>query len=173
VLFSQPPILLIPDMLFILNQLLIGSCRAHSGVVIRETIMGCLRKSPWIGFVLLLAASIPGFAQDADDLRRGVARLSVVNGDVSVRRGDSGEWVAAAANAPVMTDDHIATGPNSRAEVQFDASAVLRIGGNAEMGLSQLEYGRYQMEVTHGVVTFTILRPSGTNIEVDTPSVSV
>ena len=81
------------------------------------------------GAVLLLAGSLtPARAQDPDDLKRGVARISLINGDVSVRRGDSGEWVAGVINAPLLTDDHVATGPNSRAEIQFDASNVLRLG---------------------------------------------
>lgn len=120
-----------------------------------------------------IGVGIPVHAQEPEDLSRGVARISLVNGDVSVRRGDSGEWVAAAVNAPVMTEDQISTGPNSRAEVQFDASNVLRIGAAAEVRLTQLEANRYQMELGHGIVTFTVLRPTGVNIEVDTPSVSV
>src|SRR5579871_4329974 len=57
-----------------------------------------------------------------------VARLSVINGDVNVLRGDSGNWVAAAMNAPVMAGDHVAAGQGSRAELQFDYSNLLRIG---------------------------------------------
>ncbi len=47
------------------------------------------------------------------------------------------------------------------------------MGGNAEVRLSQLEAGRYQMEIAHGITTFAVLRASGINIEVDTPSVAV
>ena len=115
----------------------------------------------------------PVRAQDPDDLKRGVARISLINGDVSVRRGDSGEWVAGVINAPLLTDDHVATGPNSRAEVQFDASNLLRLGANAELRLTQLEYGRYQMELARGVMTYRMLRTSDGNIEIDTPSLSV
>ena len=126
------------------------------------------------GAALFLAGSLTAVrAQDPDDLKRGVARLSLINGDVSVRRGDSGEWVAGVINAPLLTDDHVATGPNSRAEIQFDASNILRLGANAELRLSQLEYGRYQMELAHGVVTYRMLRATEGNIEVDTPSLSV
>jgi hypothetical protein len=110
---------------------------------------------------------------DADDLTRGVARISLINGDVSVRRGDSGDWVAGVINAPLLAQDYVSTGPNSRAEVQFDSANLLRAGGNAEVRLVQLEYGRYQMEVARGTVTFVVLRPSNVNIELDTPSVSV
>ena len=52
------------------------------------------------GAVLALAGSLtPVRAQDPDDLKRGVGRISLINGDVSVRRGDSGEWVAGVMNA--------------------------------------------------------------------------
>jgi len=50
--------------------------------------------------------------------------------------------------------------PNSRAELQFDSANMLRIGGNAEIHLAQLEDRRYQMELARGTVTFRVLRPS-------------
>lgn len=125
--------------------------------------------------MLILAATViaPARAQDPDDQKRGVARVSVVQGDVSVQRGDSGEWVAATVNTPLLTNDHLATGANSRAEVQFDGANLLRVGGEAEVSLTQLESGRYQMAVAHGTVTYRVLRNSNIDIEVDTPSVSV
>ena len=77
----------------------------------------------------LIAASIPfpvraqdQVDQEEDGPGRGVARISLINGDVSVRRGDTGETVAAAINSPVVVTDRILTGVNSRAEVQFDYS---------------------------------------------------
>jgi hypothetical protein len=123
----------------------------------------------------LLSAGLftPVRAQDPDDLKRGVARISLMNGEVSVRRGDSGDWVVGVVNAPLLTADRISTGSNSRAEVQFDSANMLRIGGNAEIHLVQLENLRYQMELARGTVTFRVLRASDANVEVDTPSVSV
>ena len=128
----------------------------------------------WAGATLFAAsAAIPALAQDADDAQRGVARISVMDGQVSVKRGDAGEWVAGVINAPLMSDDSIATAPNSRAEVQFDSSNLLRIGGNAQIHLTTLEADRFQMELGKGTVTFRVLRPSNANVEVDTPSISV
>ncbi len=139
--------------------------------------MGTLGKIRllWLAGALgvLAASAIPAHAQDADDQQRGVARISLINGEVSVRRGDASEWVAGVVNAPLMADDRIATAPNSRAEVQFDASNLIRIGGNAEVHLAQLESGRYQVEVARGTVTYVVLRPSSANAEVNTPTVSV
>jgi hypothetical protein len=126
------------------------------------------------GAVLLTAGLwTPARAQDPDDLRRGVARISYMDGEVSVRRGDSGEWVAGVINAPLLSEDSIATGPNSRAEVQFDAGNVMRVGGNSQLKLADLEYSRYQVQLAHGTVTYRMLRASSANVELDTPSVSV
>src|SRR5579863_6522107 len=123
--------------------------------------------------LLVAGAFAPVHAQDPDDLKRAVARISLMDGQVSVRRGDTSDWVAGIINAPLMADDRIATAPNSRAEIQFDNSHMIRIGGNAEIHLTQLEYGHYQMELAKGTVTYRILRASSSNAEVDTPTVSV
>jgi hypothetical protein len=128
-----------------------------------------------VALLCAAGAAIPARAQTPpqDDLTHGVVRISLMDGEVSVRRGDSGEWVAGVINAPLMTDDRISTGQTSRAEVQFDAANVLRIGANAEVHLARVENGRYYLEVARGMVTFRMLRQSNADIEVNTPSVSV
>ena len=133
-----------------------------------------MRSRSWM-FAIVGAAAlvVPATAQDPEDLRRGVARISFMNSEVSIQRGDSGEWLAATLNAPVLGNDRISTGMNSRAEVQFENGSVLRIGGGADLTVTQLEANRYQMALGRGTVTFRIFRASGTDIEVDTPNISV
>ena len=92
--------------------------------------------------------------QESGDEARGVARISVINGDVSVKRGDSGELVAAGLNAPLMVQDTLLTGPSSRAEIQFDYANALRVGASSEVRLSELSYGKYQVQVAAGTTTF-------------------
>ena len=104
---------------------------------------------------------------------RAVARISVLNGDVSVRRGDSGDVVAAAVNAPLMADDRILTGSSSRAEVQLDYANVIRISPNSEVRFSGMDIRNFQMQVAAGTVTFRVLRQGQAQAEVDTPSVAV
>ena len=133
-----------------------------------------LRFSAWTSAALLLTGLyLPARAQDPDDLKRGVGRISLMNGQVSVQRGDSGEWVAGIVNAPLIAGDRIATGPNSRSEIQFDSSNLFRMGANAEVHLTQLEAGRMQMEFGKGIITYRVLRPTDATVEVDTPSVAV
>jgi len=132
-----------------------------------------LRSMGWVlAAVLTAGAGAPLRAQEADDQQHGVARISVMDGQVSVRRGDAG-WVAGIINAPLLADDHISTGPNSRAEVEFDSANLLRLGGTAEIRIAALEAGRLQIELSHGTLTYRVLRPSSTNAEVDTPNISV
>ena len=128
----------------------------------------------WAGAAFLAVGLVASAdAQDPDDLQRGVARVSLLNGEVSVQRGDSGDWVAASLNSPVVTGDRVSTGAGSRTELQFDSANILRIGADSDVSVTQLESGRYQMAVAHGTVTFRVLRQSSVDIEIDTPSVSV
>jgi hypothetical protein len=109
--------------------------------------------------------------QDTPD--KGVARVSLINGDVSIRRGDSGDWVAAAVNAPLVVYDHVFTGANSRTEVQFDWANLLRLSADTEIRISELENLRYQVQLASGTVTLAVVRDSKADMEVDTPNVSV
>jgi len=104
---------------------------------------------------------------------RGVARLSLINGDVSVRRADAGEVVAGAMNSPVMVGDAIITGQQSRAEIQFDATNMIRLGATAEVRLSELEFHRYMLQIASGTTTFRVTRNNDSFIELSTPSVAL
>jgi len=126
-------------------------------------------------FVLTLAAVSTLFAQPAPEAnaQRGVARLSVVIGEVSVQRGDSDVRSAGAVNAPLMAGDIVSTGQGARAEVQFDAANMLRLDGNAEVRLAELTSGRYQIQVGRGTVMLAQVRDSRSQVEVSTPQLAI
>ena len=63
---------------------------------------------------------------------QGVGRVSMIHGDVSTQRGDSGTWSAAVLNQPVVNGDKVSTGTGGRAEVQLDFANILRLGPNAQ-----------------------------------------
>lgn len=132
---------------------------------------------PLAGLLLLWAgvfAVSPARAQQQEEgPGRGVARLSLMNGDVSIQRGDSGDWVAGAINAPLLAEDRIATGPTSRAEVQFDFFHRVRIAPDSEVRLAELETQRYLLQLARGTVTFTALPGGDAQVEVSTPGAAV
>lgn len=130
------------------------------------------RLRSWRWMVAGIVASGALMAAE-DEAGRGVARVSLIQGDVSVRRGDSGEWVAAAPNAPLVVEDRVLSGAGSKAEVQLDYANFLRLGENAEIRLSQLEYGRYQVQLAQGTITMRVLRDSEAETEISTPSIAI
>lgn len=141
-------------------------CRLHSSRLLAAALV-------LLAASLLTAQGTQDSPQDPGTPERSVARISIMNGDVSVRRGDSGDWVAGIVNAPLMVDDRVGVGPKSRAEVQFDSANMVRIGANAEIRLAELGYNHYHLQIGHGTVTFRMLRESQAQVEIDTPTVSV
>lgn len=118
----------------------------------------------------------PAAPEPRDQPGQPVARLGVINGEASVRRGDSGEWVAAVLNAPLMMGDSISVAPGGSAELQLDYANFLRIGGDSEVRISQLDNGRQQVQVSRGLVTWRVLRDENgpaPQSEISTPAVAV
>ena len=103
----------------------------------------------------------------------GVARLSMIHGDVSTRRGDSGEWSAAQVNAPVIAGDSVSTGDKSRVELQLDYANILRLAEHTQANISSLTRSKIQVQMGHGMANFTVLRNSDADAEIDTPNVSI
>ena len=103
----------------------------------------------------------------------GAARISMINGDVSTMRGDSGDWVAAIVNAPVVQGDAVATAGRSRAEVQLDYANVLRLDQNADVKVADLSQKHIQLQVASGIIDYTVFKGSETDVEIDTPNMAV
>lgn len=130
---------------------------------------GCAGWRP----ALILIAALAAFAGDDNRPGRGVARISLIQGDVSVRRGDSGEWVAAAPNAPLVVGDRVLSGAASKAEVQMDYANMVRLAAHSEIRFAELEYERYLLQLASGTITYRILRDSRAEVEISTPSIAV
>src|SRR5260221_2529367 len=103
----------------------------------------------------------------------GVARISLIHGDVSTQRGDSGDTAAAALNAPVVTGDKISTGDNSRAELQLDYANILRLSDHSQANIASLTDKEIQLQVSQGSATYTAFKTSEIRPEVDTANLSV
>lgn len=125
---------------------------------------------------LALAATVllafPVIAQPTE-AGRGVARISLLNGDVSVRRGDSGDYVAAALNAPLVVQDRVVTGKGARAELQFDSANFLRLAQDTEVEMADLQFERYIVQIARGTIIWRVLRDQEASVEISTPAVSV
>ncbi len=103
----------------------------------------------------------------------GVARISLMNGDVSVRRGDSGDWIAAAINGPLMADDRVLTGPGARAEVALNYYNRVRLAGDTEVRFPELDQHKFEIQIASGTVMFSALPGSNDQLEFATPAAAL
>jgi hypothetical protein len=134
-----------------------------SPILFATLIVGCM----------LLAPHAWGQDRDEDGPALGVARVSLINGDVTARRGDSGDWIEAEVNLPLVEGDSIATGRASRAEVQLDYSNLLRLHEQARVNLAELANRRFRVQLEQGMVTYSELRGGEADIDIETALVAV
>lgn len=129
-------------------------------------------------FVAMAAAAlllfIPRGAQAAGEgAGTGVARVSLIAGDVAIQRGDSSAPVAAALNAPLLGADYVKTGDDSRAEIEFDGTSMVRLGSGVQMRFTHLDAGDRAVQLAQGTIELRLLQAADGNVTVDTPSLSV
>jgi hypothetical protein len=105
--------------------------------------------------------------------RSSVARVSLIHGDVSTQRGDSGDWATAALNQPIVSSDKVSTGVNSRAEVQLDHGNILRLSDNTEASLANLTRNQVQIQLAHGLINYSVFKGTEAQIEIDTANVAI
>src|SRR5882762_458651 len=135
---------------------------------------------------------LPGFftvlSSAQVDVAPAVARISLIQGNVLVQRGDTGDWAAATLNQPLVSGDRISTGDGSQAELQLDHSNILRLGNNAhakiatlgqtpidrtQIGRPQIERPQIQVQVGQGLAYYTVFKDSEAEVEIDTPNAAI
>lgn len=117
----------------------------------------------------------PGAASDPNQTQNGpgVARVSFIRGDVTMQRGDSGDFSAVSLNTPLTAGDKVATGDGSRAEMQLDYANILRLDQHSQANIATLDNNRIQVQVGQGVVIYSVLNGGQADVEIDTPNVAV
>ena len=121
--------------------------------------------------VLAVFGTVRAGAQES--LSEGVGRVSLIHGDVSTQRGDSGDFAAAALNQPVVSGDKVSTGGASRAEVQLDYANVLRLSDNSQATIAGLTRSQIQVQIGQGLADFSVFKGTEAEVEIDTPNVAV
>jgi hypothetical protein len=104
---------------------------------------------------------------------QGVGRVSMIHGEVSTQRGDSGDWSAAVLNQPVVNGDKVSTGAGGRAEVQLDFANILRLGSSAQATLANFTKRNIQVQIGQGLVNYSVFGESETEPEIDSPNVAL
>src|SRR3984885_1886636 len=117
--------------------------------------------------------SAPSYNTPAPVENKGVARVSLIHGDVSTQRGDSKDWSAAVLNAPVLAGDRVSTGDKARTELELDYANTLRLAEHSQANITQLTRSQIQIQLGHGMANYTVYRGSDADAEIDTPNVAI
>jgi len=116
-------------------------------------------------------------AQDSEPIEADppdrAARLSLIQGDVSMQPTGEEEWAPAILNRPLTTGDKLWTAQGARAEVYVGPVAV-RIDGDTAFSFLNVDNDTIQMRMTAGVINLTVRALEGNDhIEIDTPIVAL
>lgn len=120
--------------------------------------------------VLLCAPVAPLFAQG--ELPSRVARLSLIQGEVSLAPAGVDQWVIADLNRPLLGGDRLYAGARARAVLEMDGAA-LRLDANTALDLLALEEARNQVSLLEGTVNLAVHRLRASEVhEIDTPTLA-
>src|SRR5271166_3964036 len=107
---------------------------------------------------------------DANDPPTRVARISYLDGSVSLQAGGVGDWGAAARNRPMTVGDKLWTDKDSRAELQTGVVSI-HLGSMTALSFLNLDQNITQMRLAEGSVNFRVKEiREGDTYEVDTPN---
>jgi hypothetical protein len=88
-----------------------------------------------------------------------VARVSLIEGDVQLRRSGSDAWERARLNLPLVEGDVLATtGQDARLELHIDARNFLRVGGDSVIRLVTLREEGVALSLSEGTATLRLAR---------------
>jgi hypothetical protein len=125
-----------------------------------------------LGLMLGLARAQDGAPPDADPPDRA-ARLSFIQGEVSMQPAGEDQWAPAMLNRPLTTGDQLWTEQDARAEIQVGAAAV-RLDSDTGFSFLNVDDDTIQMRMTAGVINVSVRALDGNDhIEIDTPDVAL
>ena len=138
-------------------------------------------KLSWVGLLAFaLCACTVAFGEPSDDTRDNyenlrVARITVARGDVQIRRAGQREWEEAAANVPLLEGDRLATGENSRVEIQLNNRNYLRVDENSLLQIVTLRNEGTAVSLPEGSVSLRLadFKRDREYFEIDAPDTTI
>jgi hypothetical protein len=127
---------------------------------------------PALCLVMGLAQAQDSEPYDPDPPERA-ARLSLIEGDVSLQPAGEDEWAPAILNRPLTTGDKLWTERNARAEIHVGPAAV-RLSSDTGFSFLNVDDNTIQMRMTAGVMSLSVraLRDNE-QIEIATPNIAL
>ena len=113
--------------------------------------------------------------EDEYEERARVLRVSLLKGEVSLKRSGEDDWEEARLNAPLVEGDLLATGRDSRLEIQVDARNFVRLGPDSVLKVVTLRDEGIALSLSEGTATVRLARfdKDKEYFEVDAPATTV
>ncbi|MFA6149579.1 MAG: DUF6600 domain-containing protein [bacterium] len=103
----------------------------------------------------------------------GAMRVNLLQGDVQVKIADTGEWVPASVNMPLVEGDELWVPEGGRAALQTTRGDYVRLDEGTDLQILRMDLDSYQFHVTQGRV-FVLNRASKPSVlQFDTPDASI
>src|SRR4051812_9490605 len=137
-----------------------------------------MRKHSFQALAALSLSLVLGLAraQDSDsydDPPDRAARLSYLQGDVSMQPAGEDDWAPAILNRPLTTGDKLWAERGARAEIQVGPADV-RLGDDTGFSFLNVDDDTIQMRMTAGVIYVNVRELQGNDhIEIDTPNIAL
>jgi hypothetical protein len=143
------------------------SCSRGWRILLTALLLSCA------GLALAQTDDSQGSGDNTSDPPARVARLSYASGDLGLMPSGSTDWSAADVNRPLTNGDKLSSGPDARAELDL-GGASLRISGQSDIGVLNLNDQIGQFELTQGTLNITVRNlDQGATYEIDTPTLAL
>src|SRR5258705_10478240 len=130
----------------------------------RSVIMRSSRLNASLLLLILAVFSTTITARTADDdadeydVKARVVRVSLVTGEVSLKRNGNTEWEPVRLNFPLVEGDTVSTDQDSRLELQIDARNFVRLGGRTVLRIVTLRDEGVALSVVEGTATVRLAK---------------
>ena len=113
-------------------------------------------------FSTLFAANVAAFADDEEgesyDEQARVVRISLIKGEVTLKRQGNTDWERARVNFPLLEGDTVATDRESQLEIQIDARNFVRLGSSAMLRVVTLRDEGVALSVIEGTASLRLAK---------------
>ena len=100
-------------------------------------------------------------------------RVNLVQGDVQVKIAETGEWVPASVNMPLVEGDELWVPEGGRAALQTTGGDYVRLDEGTALQILRMDLNSYQFHLAEGRVYVLNRAPRGSVLQFDTPDASI
>src|SRR2546423_8392631 len=95
---------------------------------------------------------------DEYDVKARVVRISLITGDVNLKRNGNTDWERAKLNFPLVEGDTISTDREARVEIQIDARNFVRLGENSVLRIVTLRDEGVALSLVEGSASIRLAK---------------